>query len=90
MEYTVWADLTKQGWLQDGKWNPQNASEENLYSKRDLLERAVFRPLADKTMATGNSVRTIVHAGTTSSKSDGISTNRPDVFLLMKIGRAHV
>ena len=63
-----------------------------MSSQRDLLKPAAFKPLADvfneilaypqTTTTTKNSVRTTVHAGS-SPKSERISTNCPDTFLLM-------
>ena len=73
-------------------------SKDNLSGQRDLTERAAFKPLADifneiltcpQTTATRNSVRTMDHAGSTSPKSDRISTNCPDAFLLMNSSLAN-
>ena len=86
--------LTELGWLRDGKWNPEKVSKEKLDGQRDLLEHVAFEPLADifnqilaysPTVAMEKDVRTMIH---TSPKSDGISTNRPDAFLLMNSGIA--
>ena len=89
--------FSEQDWLRDGKWYPEMVSKDNLDGQRDLLEYAAFKPLADifnqilaysPTVAMEKGVRTMIHAGSTSPKSDRISTNRPDAFLLMSSGVA--
>ena len=94
----VRAHLTERDWLREGKWNPEKVTKENLDSQRDLLEHAAFKPLADifnevlaypSTVATEKDVRTMVHAGSAIPKSDRISTNQPDAFLLMSSSNAN-
>lgn len=91
----VKAHLAGRGWLVGGKWNPEKVSRENVDGRRGLPEHTAFKPLSDifneilaypPTAGMKNDVQTMVHAGSTTPKSDRISTNRPDAFLLMSSG----
>ena len=84
--------LIEQGWLPDGRWNPQRISKADLDSRSGLPEWNAFRPLADlfneiltypPAAMARKDVRCMVHAGWTAPKSDRISKHRPDAFLLM-------
>lgn len=84
--------LTEEGWLtSDDKWNPERVSGEHLKQRRKgFTEQEAFEPLA-KVFNTillykpsSSNVLGMVNAGSHSLKSDRISTNRPDAYLVLR------
>lgn len=84
--------LTDEGWLtSDNKWNPERISREYLERRRKgSTEQDSFKPLADifntilSYKPSSSNILGMVNAGLHSLKSDRISTNRPDAYLVLQ------
>ena len=86
--------LTKEGWLtNEHKWNPGRISKEYLRQwRKGSTEQEAFKPLADifnailsyEPSESNSIVLGMVNAGLHSLKSDRISTNRPDAYLVLR------
>jgi len=89
---TIMQHLTEEGWLtSDRKWNPKRISRECLEQRKaGFMEQEVFEPLTRIFNAilsykpSSSKVLGMVHAGSHPLKSDRISTNRPDAYLVLQ------
>lgn len=88
--------LGEKGWLtRDHKWNPGRIRREYFEQRRKgFMEQEAFAPLTEIFNAvlsynpSKSSVLGMVNAGLHSLKSDRISTNRPDAYLVLRSSQA--
>lgn len=84
--------LTEKGWLtSDHKWNPQRIPREYFERRRKgFMEQEAYEPLTEifniilSCNPSNSNVIGMVNAGSHSLKSDRISTNRPDAYLVLQ------
>jgi hypothetical protein len=89
--------LTEEGWLtNDHKWNPERISREYLEQRqKGFMEQEAFEPLTEifnvilSYMPSSSKVLGMVNGGSHSLKSDRISTNRPDAYLVLQSSRVN-
>ena len=89
---TIIQHLTEEGWLtSDQKWNPEIISRGDLEQRKvGSMEQEAFEPLTRIFNAilsykpSSSKVAGMVNAGSHPLKSDRISTNRPDAYLVLR------
>ena len=93
---TIMQHLTEEGWLtSDSKWNPRRISREDLEQRKaGFMEQEAFEPLTRifnvilSYKPSSSKVLGMVNAGSHPLKSDRISTNRPDAYLVLQSPQA--